>query len=143
MVGTRNPPSGRPLSVLVVDDERDVLTYLAAVLEQGGHRPLIADNAGEGFALLKRERPDVACIDIVMPEETGIALFRRIRSDPEVANTPVIFITALGPERTAVAPAAGEETKPEPDGFIEKPPDAKAFLETVVDVARKRAGGDG
>jgi len=138
MAGARYPPPDRPLSVLVVDDEPDVLTYLAAMLEQAGHRPLIAGNAGDGFALLKQERPDVACIDIVMPEETGIALFRRIRSDPEIADTPVIFITALRPELTAVAPAAGEEAMPEPDGYIEKPPDADAFLATVVEVVRKK-----
>jgi len=138
MAGARYPPPDRPLSVLVIDDEPDVLIYLAAILELGGHRPLVAGNAGDGFALLKQERPDVACIDIVMPEETGIALFRRIRSDPEIADTPVIFITALRPELTAVAPAAGEEAMPEPDGFIEKPPDAEAFLATVVEVVREK-----
>jgi CheY-like chemotaxis protein len=137
MAGARCPPPDRPLSVLVVDDEPDVLTYLAAVLEQRGHHAHVALNAAEGFALIKQERPDVACIDIVMPEETGIALYRRIRSDPEIGDTPVIFITALRPEMTAVAPAVGEETMPEPDGYIEKPPDAKTFLETVVEVARK------
>jgi len=138
MADARYPPPDRPLSVLVIDDEPDVLAYLAAVLEQAGHHPLIAGNAGDGFALLKRERPDVACIDILMPEETGIALFRRIRSDPEIADTPVIFVTALRPELTAVTPAAGEEAMPEPDGYIEKPPDAEAFLATVVEVVRKK-----
>lgn len=138
MAGAGRPPPNRPLSVLVIDDEPDVLTYLAAVLEQRGHRPLVADNAGDGYDLLKRERPDVACIDIVMPEETGIALLRRIRSDPEITDTPVIFITALRPEMAAVVPGAGEETMPEPDGYIEKPPDAAAFLETVVRVAREK-----
>ena len=133
----RSPPS-EELSVVVVDDEPDVLAYLAAVLEQRGHHAYVASNAAEGFALIKQERPDVACIDIVMPEETGIALHRRIRADPEIGDTPVIFITALRPEMTTVAPAAGEEAMPEPDGYIEKPPDAEAFLETVVEVAQKR-----
>ena len=93
-----NSQESRPLSVVVVDDEPDVAVYLAAVLEKKGHTAHTAKNAAEGFALVKNLHPDVACIDIVMPEETGVALFRRIRNDDEVGDTPVVFITALKPE---------------------------------------------
>jgi CheY-like chemotaxis protein len=137
---TRGPAPRKSLSVIVIDDEPDVLAYLSAVLEQAGHRPLVADNANDGFALLKSERPDVACIDIVMPEETGVTLYRRIRGDPQVAHTPIIFITALTPELAVAGWSAGDEEIPEPDGYIEKPPHAATFLETVIAVA-KTAGG--
>ena len=132
----RNPTAAPPLSVIVVDDEPDVLAYLAAVLEQAGHRPLVAGNASDGFALLKRELPDVACIDIVMPEETGIALYRRIRSDPQLAKLPVIFITALTPEMAAAGWSAADDGLTEPDGYIEKPPQAGAFLAAVTAAAK-------
>jgi CheY-like chemotaxis protein len=131
----QGPPSPQGLTVLVIDDEPDVLAYLSAVLEQAGHRALIANNANDGFDLLKSQSPDVACIDIVMPEETGVALYRRIRADPEIGRTPVVFITALSPEMAASGWSAGGDDIPDPEGYIEKPPRADAFLETVLAVA--------
>jgi putative two-component system response regulator len=129
---------GSPLSVVVVDDEPDVAVYLAAVLEKRGHIVRIAGSAAEGFALVKALRPDVACVDIVMPEETGVALFRRIRADPEVADTPVVFITALKPDMAA--PRTGLDVEPIPDAeaYVEKPPDSEAFVTAVERAARSR-----
>lgn len=131
----QSPPSPQGLTVLVIDDEPDVLAYLSAVLEQAGHRALTANNANDGFDLLKSQSPDVACIDIVMPEETGVALYRRIRADPEIGRTPVVFITALSPDMAATGWSAGGDDIPEPDAYIEKPPRAGDFLETVLGVA--------
>jgi CheY-like chemotaxis protein len=131
-------PETRSLSVVVVDDEPDVAVYLAAVLEKKGHTPHIAGNAAEGFALVKSLRPDVACIDIVMPEETGVALFRRIRADDEVGDTPVVFITALKPEMAAPQNGMNVEPIPRADEYVEKPPNSEAFVEAVERVARSR-----
>lgn len=127
-----------PLTVIVIDDEPDVATYLAAVLERHGHRAHTAGNASEGFDLLKRLRPDVACIDIVMPEESGVALLRRIRTDEELADTPIVFITALKPEMIDSHDELTGELVPYPDEFIEKPPDAEAFVKAVERAARSR-----
>ncbi len=126
------------LSVVVIDDEADVAAYLAAVLERSGHRVRIAETAAEGFDLIKRLRPDVACLDVVMPEETGVALLKRIRGDADIGATPVVFITALKPELTTWP------TTPEgpltPDEFVEKPPKAESFVAAVERAARARGG---
>jgi CheY-like chemotaxis protein len=135
-----NKPEPRPLSIVVVDDEPDVAVYLAAVLERKGHEAYIAGNAAEGFALVKDLHPDVACIDIVMPEETGVALFRRIRADDEVGQTAVVFISALKPEMAASHDGPNAETLPEPDEYVEKPPNSEAFVEAVERAARSRRG---
>jgi len=140
MAGGRYPPADRPLSVLVVDDEPDVATYLAAVLERKGHVVHTAQNAAEGFAIVKKLRPDVACIDIVMPEETGIALYRRIRADEEVGDVPVVFITALKPEMTTLQDSLTDGSIPEAEGYIEKPPNAEAFVAAVERAAQSRRG---
>ena len=125
------------LDVVVIDDEPDVVTYLAAVLEQKGHRPHVASSAAAGFELILEVRPDVVCLDVVMPEETGASLLRRIRQDDRIAEVPVVFITALKPE-PELQPGGGVAHGPEPDGFIEKPPDAVALIATVERVARGR-----
>ncbi|MCG6950415.1 MAG: response regulator [Acidobacteria bacterium] len=124
--------------MVVVDDEPDVAVYLAAVLEKKGHTAHTAKNAAEGFAMIKSLHPDVACIDIVMPEETGVALFRKIRADDEVGDTPVVFITALKPEMAAYQNGMNVEPIPKADEYVEKPPDSAAFVEAVERAARSR-----
>jgi CheY-like chemotaxis protein len=127
------------LSIIVIDDEPDVAAYLAAMLERRGHRVYTAKNAASGFDLVKKIQPDVACIDIVMPEETGAALLRRIRADEEIGTTPVIFISALKPDMAAPhTGGGGDGVLPEPDEFIEKPPDSDAFVAAVERAARSR-----
>ena len=121
----------RPLEVVVVDDEPDVATYLAAVLERHGHRCHLARTAAEGFARVKRVRPDVACVDVVMPEESGVTLLRRIRNDPEVAATPVILVSALKPESAQLGRREGDAAPLEPDAYLEKPPSREAFIAAV------------
>jgi len=140
MTGHRDPSSSVPLSVIVIDDEPDVASYLAAVLERRGHVAHTAQTAKEGFDLIKQLRPDVACIDIVMPEETGAALLRRIRADVEIGNTPVVFITALKPEMAVPNFVPAGKVVPEPDEFVEKPPNAEAFAEAVERAALSRRG---
>jgi len=127
-----------PLSIVVVDDEPDVATYLAAVLEKRGHTAHTAGSSAEGFALVKSIHPDVACIDIVMPEETGVALFRKIRADDEVGETPVVFITALKPEMATPEDGMDIEPIPKADEYVEKPPDSEAFVEAVERAAHSR-----
>jgi CheY-like chemotaxis protein len=125
------------LSVIVVDDEPDIAAYLAAVLERHGHTAVTAATAAEGFDLAKQIRPDVVCVDIVMPEETGTALLRRIRADRDIGGTTVVFITALKREMITFAPNANRAPAVEPDAFIEKPPNADRFVDAVERAARK------
>jgi CheY-like chemotaxis protein len=138
MTGNRGSDGPGPLSVLVVDDEPDVAEYLAAVLERRGHRAHTAATAAEGFELAKRLHPDVACIDIVMPGETGAALLRRIRADREIGGTPVVFITALKPEMGELHGVPQNGPIPRPDEYIEKPPDADCLVAAVERAARLR-----
>ncbi|MGD9253058.1 MAG: response regulator [Holophagae bacterium] len=133
-----NSQGSRPLSVVVVDDEPDVALYLAAVLEKKGHEAHIAGSAAEGFALVKDLHPDVACLDIVMPEETGLALLRRIRADREVGETAVVFISALKPEMAGPQSGPDAETLLEPDEYVEKPPNSETFVAAVERAARSR-----
>ena len=128
----------RSLCVVVVDDEADVAAYLAAVLERGGHRSHTASNAADGFSLVKELRPDVACLDIVMPGGSGVALYQRIRSDPEVGATPVVFITALTPEIASLGGLTEASIAPAPEEYLEKPASADEFLAAVLRAAGSR-----
>lgn len=128
------------LSVVVVDDEPDVAAYLAAVLERRGHLVSTAASVAEGFELTRKLHPDAVCVDIVMPEASGITLLKRIRADSEVAGTPVVLISALKREMAA---SLGLDAQPplQPDEFVEKPPNAERFVAVVerVALARRRS----
>lgn len=83
------------MKVLIVDDEADI-RYLAALgLERfGGMTVREAATADEAIGYMKTEIPDVVLLDVVMPMCDGPAILRRIRGDADLAEVPVIFLTA-------------------------------------------------
>jgi CheY-like chemotaxis protein len=84
------------LRVLLVDDERDSLDLLNAVLDSCGAQVATAGSAVEALELIKRERFDVIISDIGMPEEDGFSLIGKIRDlpDEEGGGIPAIALTA-------------------------------------------------
>jgi CheY-like chemotaxis protein len=90
-------PSLRGLRVLVVDDDRDGLDLVSAILVGNGAEVRTCPSASEGFEALRAWRPDVVISDIEMPGEDGYALIRRIRAlETEAARTPAVALTAYG-----------------------------------------------
>jgi two-component system KDP operon response regulator KdpE len=77
--------------VLAVDDDAGILRVIALELGEQGFRVLTCTNGDDAVALAKRERPDIALIDLMMPEVNGVEVMRRIRKEQ---NVPVIFVTA-------------------------------------------------
>jgi DNA-binding NtrC family response regulator len=86
--------------VLVIDDDRSVVTLVRAALKPLGVEVLAAATTEEGLALLKKRSPDVTLLDVMLPEVSGLELFDRIRRIDE--RVPVIFITAGGESDTAI-----------------------------------------
>ena len=87
----RRDPAGA--SILVVDDEPDVTSYLAAVLAARGYRTITAGSGAEALAVGARERPDLIVLDVMMPGMTGWEVLRRLR-DSALADVPVIVLSA-------------------------------------------------
>jgi CheY-like chemotaxis protein len=84
------------LTVLVVDDDADFRDFVRIVLEDHGYRILEASDAPGGLALMRERRPDLVLLDAMMSYElTGLGLIRSIRSDPQLADIPLILISAV------------------------------------------------
>ena len=81
----------RPL-VLVADDDVDILSLVRLRLERSGYSVVSARNGVEALALVRNRHPDVAILDVSMPEMTGIEVTRRLRE--EHLDVPVILLTA-------------------------------------------------
>lgn len=80
--------------ILVVDDDPEALGSICRTLEADGHTMMVASSGHEALELMARQRPDVAILDIIMPEMDGYELCRRIRADPFLLKLPIIFLTA-------------------------------------------------
>jgi two-component system response regulator MtrA len=90
-------PDRRPL-VLVADDDEDILLLVAFRLERAGCEVVTARSGDEALRLALEHTPDLAVLDVMMPGVSGLDAIRVIRSDPALADLPVILLTARAQE---------------------------------------------
>ena len=83
-----------PKTVLVVDDDREVVRLMRAYLEQAGYAVLVAYDGETAVHQLRRENPDLMLLDLMLPDRDGYDITRLVRSDPALAHIPIIMLTA-------------------------------------------------
>lgn len=81
-------------TILVVDDEPDVLTFLTMVLEDAGFNVMTATDGNEALDQVKKQKPDFISLDLVMPNKSGIRFYHELRKNKEWSDIPVIIVTA-------------------------------------------------
>lgn len=81
--------------ILVVDDEKDILTVLEKRLSGAGYFVIKADNGEDALRLAKDERPDLVLLDIVMPDMDGAQVAEALRNNPITKDIPIVFLTCL------------------------------------------------
>jgi DNA-binding NtrC family response regulator len=105
--------------ILVIDDDKTVVATVSAVLQAGGYQVVSALDPVQGFMSVRREKPSVVVLDLMMPAGGGMQLLRKMTS---VVSVPVIVITALADVKVeAEAKAAGAAA------FLKKPVDPEAL----------------
>jgi DNA-binding response OmpR family regulator len=80
--------------ILVVDDDKSIVNILAGYLEQSGYTVLTAFDGEAALHVLRRERPDLVILDLMMPHRDGWDVTRTVRADKTLAATPIIMLTA-------------------------------------------------
>ena len=90
------PPLIEPPSILVDEDDAATRALLRATLARADYRVREFDNGSSALTEMLRCPPDIALLDIGMPEMDGLAVTRALRSDPATALLPVILVTARG-----------------------------------------------
>jgi len=116
--------------VLVADDDEDILELVGAVLGKAGYDVAKASNGTQALELLRARRPCVAVLDVAMPELDGVEVLRFVRADTELADLPVILLTARAQEddvRHAYAEGASK--------YIRKPFSPRELVEHVRELA--------
>lgn len=115
--------------ILVVDDEPDLVAYLTALLEDHGFSVATAANGHEGLQKALAERPDLITLDITMPEESGVRLFRSLQENSSTANIPVVIITGISRDFKHFIETR-KQVRP-PAAYFEKPVDRDELLATI------------
>jgi two-component system alkaline phosphatase synthesis response regulator PhoP len=83
-----------PQRILVVDDDKEIARLLRAYLEQAGFQVLVAYDGETALHAVRRERPDLIVLDLMLPDRDGWEITRLVRGDPTVASTPIVMLTA-------------------------------------------------
>jgi CheY-like chemotaxis protein len=121
-----------PKKVLVVDDEMDMRTFIATLLESNGYKAITAENGKRGMSKVLADRPDMVTLDVMMPQESGITMYRDLKTNPGLESIPVLVISGLSRKTFLHSQRVLDRFKnqivPEPEGYIEKPPEPEELL---------------
>lgn len=124
--------------ILVVDDEPNIVQYLEALLGDNGYATVSAANGNQAMEQVKKEHPDLICLDVTMPEKSGIRFYRELKDDPEFSSIPVIVVTAVtyyGKDPEPFREFLNTRSQvPPPEDFIAKPIERESFLASVKKV---------
>lgn len=80
--------------ILVVDDDKDIVRLVRSYLEKAGYQILTAYDGDTALKILKAEKPQLLILDLMLPDKDGWDVVRLVRSDPQIAATPIIMLTA-------------------------------------------------
>ncbi|HZS46034.1 MAG TPA: response regulator [Blastocatellia bacterium] len=115
--------------VIVAEDNSDTRAMVKWLLEQHGYQVDTASDGVVALNLIGRSNPDLILTDLQMPNLSGIELIKRLRQDRKTATTPVVAMSAFGPEELERATAAGANLIiRKPEGILELADKVKSLL---------------
>ena len=122
--------------VLIVEDELDMRIFISTLLETSGYEPIMTRDGTEGLLKAKDVRPDLIILDVMMPGEGGVQMYRQLKTDKTLCDIPVIMLSAVTRKTFAhylnMINARLKDAIPDPDAYIEKPPEAEDLLKMTT-----------
>jgi CheY-like chemotaxis protein len=119
-------------TVLIVEDELDMRIFVSTLLKTSGYRPIMTKDGREGFLKAKEIVPDLIILDVMMPGEGGIKMYRQLKTDYSLKNIPVIMLSGVGKKTfehyLKMLNARREDSISEPSAYLEKPPEADELI---------------
>ena len=124
--------------VLVVDDDPDVRLFSVTVLEENGYTPLEAEDGESGLKMIKAEKPDLVILDVLMPRQSGVRLYRELKTAKALKDLKVIILSGIAKKtflrsQKALTEFGGAEV-PEPEIYLEKPVEPDELAEVIKKV---------
>ncbi|WP_319467247.1 DVU0259 family response regulator domain-containing protein [uncultured Pseudodesulfovibrio sp.] len=98
--------------ILIVDDDKEIRSYLSELLGDNGYETVTANDGAEAVEIAEQEKPDLITLDLEMPNEWGPRFYRKLSQDEELKRTPVVVISGLNGIKYAIPKAIASLTKP-------------------------------
>jgi DNA-binding response OmpR family regulator len=126
----------KPRTVLVVEDDEDILSLVTKRLRLDGYEVIEARDGDEALALAQKRKPDIAVLDLGLPGLDGIDVLRRIRADKKLSGMLIVVLTARAQEADV---RRGFEAGA--DAYVRKPFSPTKLSESVSDLVKRQASG--
>ncbi|NWG00277.1 MAG: response regulator [Thermoanaerobaculaceae bacterium] len=127
------------VTVLVVDDDPDVTTYLGTILADAGMHVVTAQDGDSALQRIREAPPSLISLDLVMPGKSGIRLLHELRKHPEWSRIPVLIVTGHARDeaiRRDLSQVLSESTISGPSLYLEKPVTPEKYLEAVCNTLK-------
>ena len=115
--------------VLIADDEPNIVISLEFLMKREGHQVLVARDGIQALDTIRREKPDLVLLDVMMPGKTGFEVCQAVRADESLAGVKILMLTAKGRD-TDVAQGLAMGA----DGYMTKPFSTKDLAARVRDM---------
>lgn len=129
-------------TILIVDDAMDMRVYISALFKTGGYRTITCRDGAAGLEKARETPPDLVVLDVMMPGTGGALMYKLLRTDPRLKRIPVIMLSAVGQRSfehfLKMLNINLAMPIPDPEAYLEKPPDASHLLETAIRLMASR-----
>ena len=121
--------------ILIVDDELNMRIFLCNLLGNCGYEPIDASDKDEGMQKALKEKPALIILDVTMPRESGIQLYRELKAHADLKNVPVIMVSTIDKKTFSFYQKFQRTPRhrglPDPGAYMEKPLEAEELIEVV------------
>jgi DNA-binding response OmpR family regulator len=117
--------------VLIVDDDPDMVETVGMMLESKGYEVGKAYDGIEGDEAIKKRRPDLVVLDVMMPRKDGYTLCAELKKDSATREIPVILLTAVGEAVPTTTYTHADGMSTEADDYIPKPVDTLTLVNSI------------
>ena len=121
--------------ILVVDDELDMRIFLCNLLGNCGYEPIDAGDRSDGLQKAKEEKPALIILDVMMPKEEGIQMYRDLKHDEDLKGVPVIMVSTIDQKTFAfyhkLQTSPMNRNIPKPGAYLKKPLKTEELISLV------------
>jgi CheY-like chemotaxis protein len=118
--------------VLIVDDEMDMRIFMSTLFETSGYKAVATRDGKDGIRKAKDILPDLIILDVMMPGEGGVQMYRQLKTDKTLKDIPVIMLSAVAKKTfihyLKMLNIQLNNSIPYPEAYMEKPPEAEELL---------------
>lgn len=120
--------------ILVIDDDEQMLQVVGMMLRRGGHRSILANTPQQGLAQIAAQKPDLVLLDVMMPGMSGYELCRQVRAQEDLADLPILILSARSQEVDRQAGLQSGATD-----YLSKPVMAQSLLQRIDEILSWRS----